>query len=348
MEPNSKNITTLEVPVPTPVDSTHKNDAQVPPVTVGSIRTMQNDAEGAVRSKNESLVTIALEEERKRIAEQQAHDKNKALEEPRVSGPAPRPLNRIVIVAVLIFIILALVLSYRLLAPKLLLLTQSANKPLVLDSTSTKNNLFVTISPSLIPATSEKHISIDEKSFQDTLASIAKERTVSLTQGSIENIYLTENITTETGSLKASAVSANKFFSLITTTAPDILMRSLEDQFMVGFLGEANNTVTPFIILKISSYDTGIAGMLAWEDTLPDFFDILFGTKINATIINNSSFHNTLTPGSTTRFIGETDGLKIVYTFVNSSIIIITTSENALEKITSMTRNPEALLNLTK
>lgn len=50
-------------------------------------------------------------------------------------------------------------------------------------------------------------------------------------------------------------------------SAPDILLRNIDDSSTVGFI-RAGSESRPFMILKVSSYERTFAGMLAWESTM--------------------------------------------------------------------------------
>lgn len=54
----------------------------------------------------------------------------------------------------------------------------------------------------------------------------------------------------------------------LNLSAPSILLRNIQDESTVGVVNAGSQT-HPFMILKVNSYERTFAGMLAWEQTLP-------------------------------------------------------------------------------
>jgi len=104
---------------------------------------------------------------------------------------------------------------------------------------------------------------------------------------------------------------------------------------MAGFWGEQNDSSVPFVILKVSSNETGIAGMLDWEAALPHFFETIF--SFNANIVNDKRlpvrFRDEVVRGRDARILSNSSSNTIAYAFVNSNTIVIAGSRSALESI---------------
>lgn len=110
---------------------------------------------------------------------------------------------------------------------------------------------------------------------------------------------------------------------------------------MAGLYGEEGGQSTPFFVFKVSGYDTGFAGMLAWENDLPRLFDTVFGTKFldtqfDATFFNPVKFKDKVVLGYDTRALEGLPAGSIFYAFVNQTTVIIANSQSALEALASL------------
>lgn len=322
MEPN---ITSTNPPLP----STQKISS-----AANEIRTMKTDIADAIKGQNETLVSIALAEKRQKEEALKREDLAREQEAQIQKEEAPKRRGRIFLVAtVFIFIIIILSAgwaSFKFLLPKLNAVKLPSfsipkrNPPPVeqlLPIVAEKP--VITLAPSLIPAQSEKELDTSKSPLEHIFALIAVERTAGLASGNIENLYFNN----ETRSL-----SANEFLAFAGVGAPEILTRSLEDPFMAGLFGEEGEA-TPFLILKVSSYETGLAGMLAWEKNIPSLLTTMFGTKIEAETIKKSAFHNIVVLGRDARLFGADPRQSVAYAFADANTIVIAGSQNALGKI---------------
>jgi hypothetical protein len=177
-------------------------------------------------------------------------------------------------------------------------------------------------------------------------------------------------IPVEKGSAGAkNLVNASGFISLLGLPAPDVLSRSLNNQWMLGTYND-NGTAMPFIILTDSFFQNAYAGMIAWEKTMPDDFVNIFGyankatekfstdTPVSFTATSSTSttsapvtipayasslssyfniqggFKDGVIDNKDVRTFTKPDGTMLVlYSFVDNNTIVITTDENALVEI---------------
>ncbi len=330
----------------TPINSTSSHipgvyqgspDVPKPVVETSPIRTVKNDIADAVRNQNESLVSIAIAENKKRDAGRAAEATTREAEITTVSI-APRPIGRIVVVAVLVLVLAGAGLAYKFVFP---ILPKISIPGFGSSSTESLQNeaarMRVDFAPSLIPAQTEKRFDTNKEIPERLFGVVASERVSGGTQGDIKNFYLHEDISTSDGTKKAVSISANKLIMLTGTSAPEILKRSLENTFMAGLINEETDSLsTPFIILKVSGYDTGLAGMLEWERSLPRFFDIIFGTNIEAGLSDKIKMRDVVLSSRDARVLEITPAIGIAYSFANPSTIVIAGSRNALEELISM------------
>ena len=299
------------------------------------IRTMKSDMADAVKNQNESVVSIAIAEEKKKATARAESSTIKTQTENL--SPAPKPHGRIIVVIVVLLVITALGLAYMFVLPKFSNIKlpdisipsfPSLGKPTTGETTATTTEPIISLAPSLIPAQSEKRLNITNKTREQIFDEISDELGEGATAGLIKNIYFEESSGAE-----PTAISANRFFVFADISAPEILTRSLEKPFMIGFWGEENWDATPFMILKVSGYDTGFAGMLDWEKDLPRAFDLLFGTNINTELKSKIKFQDIVALERDARVVEAPSGKTISYAFANENTLVIAGSEKALEAI---------------
>ena len=313
------------------------------------MRTMKSDMARAIEEKNESLVSIALAEQRKKAAQveaQRMQEKEKASVQD-ASPVAPRPHGRLFLVVVLAVLVGAVgtlgVLFVRVL-PSLKIQIPDISLPNFggPDNLPTADNLSpvavpIILTPSLIPAQAEKKIDITGKSAELIFAEIIDEHSLGAEKGMVKNIYFTEEVKGAEGDMISQTISSRRLLGLLDFRVPEMLTRALEDDFMVGFLGEENAT-TPFLVLKVSTYDGGLAGILLWEKKLPYFFDMVFGRMTSATSSPQIVFRDAIIVGRDAR-VGEIGSVKgISYVFVDENTLLIAGSQSALEEIFMKTK----------
>lgn len=297
------------------------------------IRTMRSDVANAIKNQNETSVSIAIAEEKKKaVARAGAVPTEEQLEN---LPPAPKPHGRTVVIMIVLLVIVALGTAYVFVLPKLGAIKlptisipafPSLSKPRATGTTATTTELTMQLATSIIPAQTEKLFNISTQKREQILAGVADEMKQGVSSNAIKNLYFEE------GATAPIAISANRLFIFADIGAPEILTRSLEKPFMVGLWGEETWGATPFVILKVSGYDTGFAGMLEWEKTLPDFFGSLFGSKINGKT-SATKFHDIVVLGKDARALDLPFGGAIAYAFANQDTIVMAGSVKALETL---------------
>lgn len=292
------------------------------------IRTMKSDTAEVVKQKNETFASITLSEEIK----QKSLAGNQVQKE--VVQAVPKRVGRMVVVAILILIISLSSLAYVFLLPRLGNLQMpdisfpSFGKPST-TNVATTTPVVEILALSLIPAQSEKRFNISTETLAQVLATITTERRAGNPVGSVKNLYFIEE-----GISVSDSVSVNRLFDFARISVPEILTRSLEKPFMLGFLGEETGSATPFVILKVSSYDTALAGMLEWETNLPHFFNVIFGTNTGSTA--TTKFHDIVALGKDARELNTPFGDTVAYAFVNQNTIVIAGSLTSLEALVTI------------
>jgi len=118
----------------------------------------------------------------------------------------------------------------------------------------------------------------------------------------------------------------------------------LNNQWMLGTYND-NGIAMPFIVLTDSFFQNAYAGMIAWENTMPDdLVDVFgYGNKVNqqngtstlALYFNiQGDFKDGVIDNRDVRAFTEPNGnILVLYSFVDNNTIVITTDENALVEI---------------
>jgi len=340
----------------TPQGSAAPQGDSTPPAN--TIRTMKSDAALAIKDQKETLVSIAIAEKKKKEERKEevktsrekaeSPEKKTEIQKPSAPGvpPAPRPIGRIVVVLGVILVLVGLGFGVKFALP----LIQNISLPSISlpslpifgtpgtgePTQPSPGQPTPSLTAAIIAPQYEKRFDISKDTPEHVFEAVASERGSGLTPGSIKNLYFTEETSTTEGTPSTAVISANRLVILVGKSAPEILTRSLEKPFMAGFIGEENSTATPFLILKVSGYDTGFAGMLAWEATIPRFFDTLFGTKFASTSLDPATFRDIVILGHDARSLKGTPITGITYTFANPTTIVIAGSQSALEKLVPM------------
>lgn len=341
----------METNIPTPINIPPSQRPQgapqdvpgtpMPPrvATPNAIRTMKMDADLAVKSQNETLVSMSLAEEKKKAARREEIAAKETSVVPGVK-PAPKPIGRMVLILGIIIVVTGLGFAIKFALPTLRTINlPSISLPSFGTPTSDKPTKIpgviapTTLVSSVIRAQSEKRFILNKETPEHLFSMVAAERTAGVTPGSIRNLYFAEESTNTEGRTVASSISPNKLLLLAETPTPAILARSLEAPFMAGLYGEEGSQATPFFVFKVSGYDTGFAGMLAWEKDLPHFFDTVFGTKFLIGQTATLKFRNTVIRGHDVRALEGLPAGSIFYTFANQNTVIITASRSTLEAL---------------
>jgi len=292
------------------------------------ISTMKLDAMEAINKQNETVVSIMAAEGRKtaRLREEADLVKKAELEK----NHAPKRRGRLMVIFIFLLLVSLLGVAYVLLQKINLPELPSVSFPSLVKNNVAETNTIKTeslpLAPSIIPSQSEKRFNISKENAPDIIEVINSEKGLAIPAGSIKNLYFAESY--KSGLME---ISANRFFIFIGARAPETMSSILERPFMAGFYGEANGGATPFLILKVSDHNTGVAGMLEWEATLPRFFDTLFGTNIESE--SGANFKDIVVSGKDARSIETNLTGNITYSFVNDFTILITGSHPALEAL---------------
>lgn len=142
----------------------------------------------------------------------------------------------------------------------------------------------------------------------------------------------------------AEVMSALRFSTLFTKGAPQYLTRSLKPENLAG-LYNAPSGWKPFVIFKLTSFESGFAGMLEWEKTMKTDLaplislgkpEILASSteKYFVNPIIKTGFRDVIIRNKDTRVLVDDSGRRLFfYSFPDKDTLIITTDQATLEEI---------------
>lgn len=278
------------------------------PKNVPTVRTYERDLARVMKEKKGSVIGIA-------IAEQRDRESNVREVE---SAPEKNALF-------LFFSVIAVAAGLALLAYFFI-------------NTNTKDETTGAIKiTSLITAENHKEIKVDDFSQTKLIKAASQELASSnLRLDTVLDLYFTET----TSGIKQK-VTTEKFFSILGSRIPPVLLRSLGDNFMFGI--HVFNGNQPFILLKTDFYENAFLGLLKWEDNMASELLPLFGIKFDDTnryLIDKQFTDGTLKNIDFRKLTDKNGKTVIVYAIPNKETLVITTGEDTLSEVINRLNSP--------
>ena len=266
----------------------------VPEPVIKPLRTYEGDIAETMREKKTSVISIAIEENKKE-RERQIEDEK----------PAVYSKNSLIV------IISALLVLGGFAAFATFFAQKSKTKPVRVEQIY--SIIFVDISKDIDAGSLDRDAAI--RAFKELGTGTSAERGQVLRA----NFILGNAVVKKPFSVK-------NFLSLFSKDIPQSLLRSFDDIFTAGFyFGE---TVNPFILIKTASFDSAFGGMLRWEQTMALDLAPLFENPASG------NFEDVIIKNKDTRVIRDSSGkIAFIYSFLNNHSILITTSEASFKEI---------------
>ena len=281
------------------------------------VRTLKTDTEEAIKLEQMSSVSMALAEQKRKERYPQP--------EPSADAPKSKKILTIIISLVLVFAgIAAFNFNY--------IKERVAISPEIMPEM-----------PSLIISDHSTELKLSELEKNKMMVPLLKIISGNETgPNSIENIFITKNVAgSEKEKEMERQITSKEFLFLISSKTPDILMRSLTPEYMVGI--HSLNGNHPFVILKTESYENAFAGMFVWEKTiardLESLFSVNIGLNQNAsntapTLAYNKSFEDILVKNKDARAIKDSSGhIVLIYSIPDKQTILITDNTETLAEL---------------
>lgn len=205
---------------------------------------------------------------------------------------------------------------------------------------------------SLVPSDSKAVISIDGMSYTGIISAVRAEMARPQDPDTLKEIILTQ---TDNG--QRFRVSAPDMENIMGIRAPDILLRALSDDWMLGVYADKNGAKTAFVLATVDYFQNAFAGMLQWEGLMADDLkqylyqntpsDIASMATATTTatstipetvsqpyVILRGSFVDRIIHNKDVREFITSDGRALfLYSFIDNTKLVVAGSETALSDI---------------
>lgn len=281
------------------------------------VRTYQSDVAAALKEKKGSIIGIAAAEERRRQ------------EQGGVFTPdaeAARKKKRLLVVAISLVVLGIGVFGFLFFAQK--------------QKAATPAGTATLVAPSIIFVNTQKELSIGGKDRAALIAATAKEiKEANIRLDFIEQLFFTK---TE-GTIK-TIVSVGDFFALASEHIPPTLLRSFEGDYLFGI--HAFNGNTPFLMVRLNSFENAFSGMLKWEKFMPDDILPLFGkVDVLKTLPQTGHFGDYLFMNQDMRVLRNQMGdIVLLYAFPDRDTLVITTDQDTFKEAVDRLKTPKPVV----
>lgn len=304
--PDDSNFPTKgEKVFPEPVDTAQGDAISDPQSPLKQIRTFQGDIAEALRSQNESLISIQRAE--------QARTENQRRATEVDDTPKDNRGRKIFLLLVGSLVLIALGSGG----------AWFGYQEIIRKMTPPEAQ----ISPSrLITSTETQEVDTSTFSRLELIEAVSAASQLEL--GPAQTLHI--DVRTRLADAK-QALSTQKFLEILESRSQGSLMRALDPIFMLGVLGGERKSV--FLIIPLSSFENAYPGMLAWENTMAEDIGPLFTTRTLLTNIQEETKFEDLTINNKdVRILRSPEGETILlYSFFDNRILVITDSEESLE-----------------
>lgn len=260
-----------------------------------SLRTFQGDVEEAVHNGKNSIVSIAVAEQKRKIEERETNRGSEIDTQYEASRLGEFRNKSFAIIGIILF-----VLGFVIIGGVYALKYFNSKTAVVAQST-----LVSFTTEAILPSIKS----------QDELVNFLQTQKTSYKAQSNSVLYM--------HILNTDSQTALGFLS---PNIPQTLLRALDTQYMFGIY--ANSTNEPFILLTTSDYANAFNGMLKWEETMPADLGKLFSIPVNTSTTTAHVFTDEATSNKDLRILSNANGKTILlYTFLDKHTILITSTE---------------------
>lgn len=287
------------------------------------IRTFEGDVAEALANKRNSVITMAIAENKKGSGSE------------RLSNKASSNIGKKIFITINSLIIIALGLGggyYLYLQSPLAIKDKPKND-------SRLPSIIQTDLQRIVPIKDLKDSSLDQK-IHDIIFS-----------ENIESEKTSEFILTQTIASSTQRITSVQFINALDLNIPDSMKRTLTKDWVLGIFGYDQEKL-PFIILTTDYFQNAYAGMLKWEQEMPRELATLLDYKEKAlSLIETSSTTNTalkirgrfedrtIQNRDVREFRNERGELYLLYSFIDKNTLVIATSEATLKNLIGKIEN---------
>lgn len=195
---------------------------------------------------------------------------------------------------------------------------------------ATKSQVPVSTAPqapkSLVPYDSQSIIPIDGLNITGINSKLQAEFSKPQDSGTLKDIVLSEN--TDVGQIQAPI---NDLATIMGVTAPDIILRTLTGEWMLGSYSDLSGVRYPFVIVKTNLFQNAFAGMLKWENIMP----LYLGQYLQSTSTQGQFKDEIIKNKDVRAYVNASGQTLFSYSFIDNSTLIIAGSDSAISEIVS-------------
>lgn len=272
----------------------------VPNPQLKSLRTLQGDMQEHIETKQETVATIAIAEQKKKI------ERN----EPTYTEHPTHSFFKtsILVITSIIFLVVGGII---------------VGGIYFFKTTNDTPSISTTRENTLIAYTDKKDITLPEITREHIVSTLNTERASFIKE--VNRILYT------TFSYGTSSVTTSDLIPLIAPSAGDALRRNILS-LMVGVYSYDTNEV--FFLLRPDDFGIVYSGMLQWESTLGGDMAPFFPTLKSHLEANPSLFTDETYKNKDVRVIKDANGnVVFLYGFINKNMLVITANEKIFEAI---------------
>lgn len=279
---------------------------------LSSLRTYQGDMAEFIKSKDESVISIAVKEkERKEKKEEQA-EKLEPLSKPKKINGQGLQINFTIILLSLLLIGGGVLASFFIFG----LINKEFQSEVVLKEEIIPYNNLITLA------------NVVDVNFASELGKLAPSNGINIIKISDIN--------------GAPVEKAKDFFNFLNISPPSALLRTLKDQYVIGIISQ-DEKHSAFVVITINDFGGAFSAMLEWEENmLKDlaFLNADINTATASTTIPMKSevfnWKDIIIKNKDARALANEKGKsQVVYTFLDKNTILITSDLEALGEISS-------------
>lgn len=294
-----------------------KNEYKPNPL-LKTLRTFHGDLEETINKNKESVVSIA-------VAEQKVKAEIKEKEEKAVKTGAPITRSQVVfedkasIFKSSLSLFLALILFLGALSIFGVLYVMKSDK---------KDNVSVKMENSILPFTSEIEIETYNKNKENILSNLSSAKDGFKQQ--VNSILYTKLISTLEKN-KKEILPVENFLNMLSSQAPQSLKRVFnKDDYMLGVYSFDTNEY--FLILKPEDYGIAYSGMLKWESIMANDLSGLFPKAY----LSGGVFEDDVYKSKDVRVLKDNQNkIVLIYGFIDRNTLLITANEKVFESLVS-------------
>ncbi len=283
------------------ISSSSKNQptpGYIPNPQLKSLRTFQGDVQEHIETKKETIATIALAEQKKKIE----HNEPTYTERPKRSFTA----GILVIISIIFLAVGGVIIG-----------------GIYFFKTTTEPASPTTTENPLIAYTNKKDVVLPSITHEYLASALRSERASFTTE--VDRILYT------TFSYGTSSLTTAELIPLIAPNAGDALQRNITS-VMMGVYSYDTNEV--FFLLRPDDFGIVYSGMLNWESALGKDMADFFPTLQNHLTTNPSVFTDETYKNKDVRVIKDDRGnVVLLYGFINKDVLVITANERIFEAL---------------